>query len=242
MNNLQFQEFAIEVPLRLRSFYGDINQMPLLLSGKNLEGEVIDVERRLITIKQLFYDRIHSKNEHDRTLLRNWGIDTGVAMINDPDSSGEIIIALYSNPIVRELIHSINSKSSINGGGLQVNTDQYQTIKEGAFILKPDVANALRTNPYSEQKIREGILDYVAEGEAGLVKANLSLVQEIDGGDMSNRMGWHLSSDSGLRLVRVGSVGLEHSGCGYNLNFNYMYFVGKIARPFTYKGLEYKIK
>jgi len=242
MDYLQFQELAIKIPLRLRSFYVTIDEMPLLLSGKNVEGDVIDVKRKLMTINQLFYERIHSTNEHDKNLLRGHGIDTGGVMINDPDCSGETIIGLYSNPVVKELIHSINSKSSIKKGSLQVNTDQYQTIKQDAFIIKHDIANALRKNPYSNQKIREGLLDYVTKGDTQLVKDNLSLVQEINGGDMSNRMGWHLSSDPGLRFVRVGSVGLENSNCGYNLNLNEVHFVAEIANQITFEDLGFKVK
>ena len=242
MDQLQFQELAIKIPLRLRSFYVNIHEMSLLLSGKNIEGDVVDVKRELITIKQLFYERIHNTTEHDRTLLRGHGIDTGVVMINDSDCSGETIIGLYSNPVVKELIHSINPKSSINKGSLQVNTEQYQIIKEDAFVLRSDIANALRKDPYSNKKIREGLLDYVTKGDTGLVKANLSLVQETNGGNMSNRMGWYLSSDPGLRLVRVGGVELEYSNCGYNLNLNNVHLVGKIAKPFTFKDLESQVR
>lgn len=239
---LQFQELAIKIPLRLRSFYENIDKMSLLLSGKNIEGDVVDVKRELITIKQLFYERIHNTNKHDRTLLRGHGIDTGVVMINDPDNSGETIIGLYSNPVVKELIHSINPKSSINKGSLQVNMEQYQTIKKDAFILKPDIANALRKDPYSNQEIREGLWDYVTKGDTELVKDNLSFVQETNGGNMSNRMGWHLSSDPGLRLVRVGGVELEYSNCGYNLNLDNVHLVGKIEKPFTFKDLESQVR
>src|SRR3989338_10060903 len=78
MSDLQFQEFQrkmveVDVP-RLRSFYERIvDQMPLLLS----DGRVP------MTPKQLLYERVHGKNEHDRNLLRDNYVDTAFSVITD---------------------------------------------------------------------------------------------------------------------------------------------------------------
>lgn len=244
MNNLQFQEPAMDVPLRLRSFYGrNIDQMPLLLSGKDKEGEVVDVVRTPITVKQVLYDRVHGTHENDRTLLRDNYVDTGVAVIVDPNGSGEAIIGLYADPIVQELVHSLNPESPLKAGSLPVDTDQYQAVKKGAFVLSPEVANALRSNPYSEQKTRERFWDYVAEGDASLVRDNLTLVQEVNGGSMKDRMGLYLSSSPGLRLVCVGSVGDVNSSASGDDDLSNMYgrLVGVVAEPLARENLESKV-
>ena len=244
MSNLQFQEPAMDVPLRLRSFPGrNIDQMPLLLSGKDKEGEVVDVVRTPTTVKQLLYDRVHGTHENDRTLLRDNYVDTGVAVIVDPNGSREAIIGLYTDPIVQELVHSLNPESPLKAGSLPVNTDQYQAVKKGAFVLSPDVANALRSNAYSEQKTREGFWDYVAEGDASLVRDNLTLVQEVKGGSMKDRMGLYLNSNPGLRLVCVGSVGNNDSCADGNGNLiDYIgRLVGVAAEPLARENLESKV-
>lgn len=234
MSDLQFSEPAMEVPMRLRSFYGrNIDQIPLLLSGKNAEGEVVDIKRVPVTVKQVLYDRVHGEHEHDRTLLRDNYIDTGVAVITDPDGSGEVVVGLYSDPAVKELVHSLNPESPLKSGSLPVISDQYQAVKKEALVLSSDVANALRSNAYSQQKEREGFWDYVAEGDAGLVRDNLALVQEANGGDMSDRMGLWVSSNPGMRLVCVGSVGSNYSYAlgDYNLDYLYGRLVGVAAEP-----------
>ena len=241
MSNLQFQEPAMDVPLRLRSFPGrNIDQMPLLLSGKDKEGEVVDVVRTPTTVKQLLYDRVHGTHENDRTLLRDNHVDTGVALIGDPNGSGEAIIGLYADQIVQELVRSLNPESPLKAGSLPVNTDQYQAVKKGAFVFSPDVANALRSNAYSEQKTREGFWDYVAEGDASLVRENLALVQEVKGGSMRDRMGLFLTSHPGLRLLCVGSVGLKSSVAGgyldLGLNNGGGRIVGLAAEPLGARG------
>lgn len=34
-------------------------------------GEVLDIKRVSVTVKQVLYDRVHGEHEHDRTLLRD---------------------------------------------------------------------------------------------------------------------------------------------------------------------------
>ena len=244
MSNLQFRELAVDVPLRLRSFSGKaIDQMPLLLSGKDEQGEVVDVVRKPITVKQVLYDRVHGTHKNDRTLLRENNICTGVAAIVNPNGSGEAIIGLYADPIVQELVHSLNPES-LKAGSLPVNTDQYQAVKKGAFVLSPDVANALRSNPYSEQKTREGFWDYVAEGDASLVRDNLTLVQAVVGGSMKDRMGLYLSSKPGLRLVSVDFVGHFGYSCAVGINGLSLHsgcLVGVAAEPLARENLESKV-
>ena len=243
MKNLQSQE-STKIPLRLRPFYGtNTDLMPLLLSGKNKKGKVADVKRTPITVKQVLYDRIHSKHENERIHLRHSSIDTGDVIIVDPKGSGETIIGLYTNPSVKELVHSLNPKSPLEKGSLLVSTEQYQAIKKEAFVLSPKVANALRDYYYNEQKAREGFWDYVAEGDTGLVRDNLAFVQKSYGGDMSDRMGLYLDSNPGLRLLCARSVAAKFNARGYDLRYYCTngHLVGVAAESLARKNLESKV-
>ena len=243
MNNLDFQETELDVPLRFRSFYGKpIDQMPFLLSGMNEKGEVVDIKRVPITIKEVLQERVHGENEHDKVLFRDNYVTTSVAIIVDPDKSGEAIVGLYSDHLVRDLVHSLNSKSALQSGSLPITTDQYQAIKENTrFVFSPDVANALRSNAYNELKSREGFWDYVTEDDTNLVRDNLALVNAAVGGDMSDRIGLYISGSPGLRFVWLGSVGnYSDADSGYNLS-TYGRLVGKAAEPLGRENLESKV-
>jgi len=198
----------IEVP-RLKYFRGRINHnMPLLLGGTDEEGKVIDVRRTPMTSAQLLDERVNGANVHDRDLLRDNYTDVAFAEIVDPDGSGEIKYALYSQPLVRELFDSFNPKSKISRNGLVITQDQYHEIpKEDCFIVSPDVANDLRENGYRHPDIRKEVWIYSAEGNKGLVDGSLELVQQRISGDISNRMGISPSSYPGLRYWCVGGFG-----------------------------------
>jgi len=243
MSHLNFQEPAFEVPLRLRSFYGrNVEQMQRLLEGKDENGKVVDIPRTPITVKQLLYERVSGKYEHDRTLLRDNYVNAADVIVVDPEGSGETIIGLYTDPAVKELVHSLCSINQLVAGSLPVSTDQYQEIKKQAFVFAPNVANELRRDPYSQQEFREEFWNYVAEGDTDLVRANLSLVQEVNGGSMKDRMGLYLSSNSGLRLVCVGSVGGISDADGYRgLGLSDGPLVGVAAEPLARENLESKV-
>ena len=215
MGELEFREPAIQSLKRLRLFndegWGGVNdhgfQMQLMLSGKDVKMKVVDVRRKPITIKELLYERLFGPNDHDRDLLRENTIDTSVIAIGDPNDSGEVIIGLYSDPLVRDLVHSIQEYSPIRSNdAIPVSIDLYHSIRGRAFIIRPEEKSSLRKNGFNEQRLREEFWNYVAEGDETLVRETL----EIVGGDMSSSMGVYLSPTSGMRLVSVGPI-YEHS-------------------------------
>ena len=222
MSDLQFQGLMVDVPRRFRSFYGrNIDQMLLLLSGEDEAGDVVDVPRVPMTLKQLLYERVHGENVHDRKLLQDNYVDTACAVISG-DSSGEVLVGLYSDPLVKELIHGLNPGSRLQGGSLLVGADAYQEIKENAFVIPSDAVSNLRSSPFDEQVVREGFWNYIAEGDAELVRDHLSLVQERRGGSMKNRMGLWVSPNPGLRLLCARSVGGYYGGgVAYGLHLGY---------------------
>jgi len=214
------------VPTQFRSFYGrNIEQMPLLLSGKNAEDKQVDIERVPMTAYQLLNERAYGENEHDRNLLRNNYVDTADVLITNPRDTGEVVVAHYANPLVQRLVTSLNPKSSVKNYGLIVDVDTYEAIKadkNNSFVLHKNIANELRRDCYSNQKSREAFWEFVALGNQNIVKENLTLVQQANGGTMSNRMGLWLSKFSGLRLLCVGSVGSNSSfAYGYFSIYNY---------------------
>jgi hypothetical protein len=204
MSNLNFTEPDRPYETRLKSFYGNpLKQMPILLSGK-VGDEAVGVPRRVITPKEVLHERVRGTHEGDKSLLVNKYIHTGAAVITNPDGSGDVVIGLYSDPVIQKLVHSLNPDSPIPGYSLKVSTEEYHAVE--GLRISATVANDLRANVYAHKKMREKAWDFVAEGDARLVADNLALVQDKKGGSMDNRMGWFFSNDPGLRLVCVGSV------------------------------------
>ena len=201
MSNLKFPEevtVSTTTP-KYKSYFGrSIDNMPRLLA----EG------RYLITPKQLMYARVHEKNKYDRDLLRDNYIYAACAVCVAPDRTGEVAIGLYSHPTVKQVIDSLSPESNVVGGSLVLTPDQYNAVKDNAFVLSPVVANSLRNNAYSELKKREAFWEYVAEGDKKLVTDTRKLVKEKSGsGNLENRMGLFLTSTTGLRLLYLGPVG-----------------------------------
>ena len=195
----------IEVP-RLRYFRGKINHtLPLLLSGTDEDREVIDIPRTPMTLKQLLDERVNSTYRFDRDLLRKGYTDVAFFEIGNPDNSGEIKYALYSQPLAKELFNSLNPRSNIVNRKLFITPDQYHAIPEqDSLVIPADVANDLRKKGYSHPDIRRKIWVYGAEGDESLFDGSLGLVQQLIGGDFSNRMGIFPSSYSGFGSWFVG--------------------------------------
>tara|TARA_Y100000034_G_scaffold37913_2_gene46569 strand:+ start:992 stop:1816 length:825 start_codon:yes stop_codon:yes gene_type:complete len=224
MQEIQFQEETeLKIPCkirRLRSFEGkSINNIVMLLNGTNEKGKIVDVKRNLVTPKFLLNERVYGKNYHDRILLQDKNIDTACGVVVDPEGSGEVVLGLYSDPIVKELINSLNPNSDLKNNSLVISRDYYQAIKKNGFVFSPDIANNLRANAYSENKARQAAWEYVIEGESKLFKDYVKLVIEklneiyrsafilpnkYDSN--TNCLGWSLSQDSGLKLLGVGSI------------------------------------
>lgn len=216
MNDLQFREPGINIPRRLRSFSGrTIDQMPTLLSGKDKNGNVVDVPRVPMTPKQVLYERAYGKNRHDRKLLRNADVDTACAIIGNPDRSGEFVVGLYSDPLVKKLIAGLNPRSYIREGSLQIDMDVYQTIKKNGLVISSDKAHKLFY--LDDVHFREKFWDYVIEGDAKLIRKNLSFIPPRRyGGNMEDKMGLQLfpTTHFGLNLLCILSIERKSAGLG----------------------------
>jgi hypothetical protein len=253
MTKLEFQEPSIEVPLKLKSFYGRvIDQMPLLLSGKNENGEIVDVERKVITPKQVLEWRVKGKNIIDRNLLGENEISTGSVVLVNPNGSGETIVGLYSNPLVKELVHSLNPKSKITrgsknyslNGSLRVNSDTYYTIRNDAYIIQPTAANNLRKSKYGEKRVTRGILEYLAEGDQKLLKENLELMRESIHDWPAKDMIIGGLPYSGLKLLGLGQIreGINEDfvECIELCRYNH-FLVGVAEKPLGKNNLERRL-
>ncbi len=185
------KDLSFEDAVKLRSFYGGIaDQMPLLLAGNRLP----------MTPRQLLEERVRGTNVHDRDLLRNIYVDMACAIIAHP--SGEVLVGLYDDPLVKGLIDGLHPKSKLHDGSLPMSDGVYEQIRENAFVISCEAANHLRDRAHHEQKVREAFWDYITEGDASLVRDYLHLVQECRGGHIKKRMGLWLSPQHlGLRLL-----------------------------------------
>jgi len=170
--------------------------------------------RTPITPKQLMYARVHEKNKHDRDLLQDTYVAAACAVC--VDAKGKVVIGLYSDPTVKQVIDSLSPESEVVGGSFVLTPDQYNAVKDNAFVLAPAVANNLRNNRYAEMTQRQAFWEYVAEGDTRLVTDTLALVKRRVGGSLEDRMGLFLSSVVGLRLLCLGSVG---GGSAFSINY-----------------------
>ncbi len=233
MSDLQFQETIVDGPRRFRSFCGrNIDQMPLLLA----DGRVP------LTPRQLLEERVHGKNVHDRDLLRDNHVDTACAVVTD--NSGEVIIGLYSDPLVKELIHGLNPESRLQDSSLLVGADAYHEMKKNALVIPAGVAHDLRSNGYSHQTMQDAFWEYIAEGDADLVRDHLNLVQERRCGRMENCMGLWVSSKQGLRLLCAWSVGDDNGDAFGSFHPGY-YFGGRlvgVVAPGAHQKLEETVR
>ena len=231
MVGLLFQGHVVESPRLLRSFSGrNIEQMPLLRSGKDEKGNVVDVPRTPITPQQLLYERVHGKNEDVTGLLTDKYVDTACGLFVDPMGSGAIKVGSYGIPVVYGVINQLNLMSLLEDGSLRITAEFYESIpKKDAYFISADAANALRQNPYAELKVREGFWEYVAEWNTQLVQEYLKLVQSKVGGSMKDRMGLDLSPVQGMRLLGlrpVDIIGYANGGGGH-LGSDLGHLVGK---------------
>ncbi len=219
MSELNFQGRTKDAPLIFRALYGRvIDNMSLLLSGKDENGEAVDIQRTPITPKKLLHERISCENEQDRDLLRNNYVFTALPVMDNPDGSGEVKLVHYSQSAAKELVDSLNSESTLENGALVITPDQYHAItSQDSHVIAPNVANELRNDAYSNVTARRDAWEFFAEGDTNLVDKTLELVHEEVGGTFDDRMGLWLSDyKSGLRLLVVGSVGDYYSNANGN--------------------------
>ena len=209
------EETELIVPIkvvRFKEFYGrEIFQLPLLLSGRDKEGEnsrVIDVPRTPITPQQLLYERLHCKNENDKNMLRANYVHTAYPVIADPEGSGAVVIGSYSEPVVREIVNSLSPKSKTSQYSIVVSNEQYEAVKSCSekIFIPPDIANNLRKDRYSEQKTRLMFWGFITESDTKLLDGIMADVAAEKHGDLTNLMGLSLSQQKGLRLLCISAV------------------------------------
>lgn len=225
MSNEQFSEMVtVNQPIQVSHFKffpgRNIDQMPLLLSGKDVQGNVVDVPRVPLTGKQLLEYRLHGQTASDKASLTDNYAHVACGVLGDPQGSGEVVVGVYAIPLVTALVNSLSPANKLVGGALPVNVDQYQTVKKDGFVFSKTVANDLRNDAYSHKNKRRAFWEYLAEGDTKLSKAYIADVLKKTEGTLENRLDFvSRNVNLGFRLLCVGSVGGGSSiAGGYDLD------------------------
>jgi len=214
-----FQEPVKNSPSRLSGFNGKFSEIiPRMLTGKNEAGEIVDVMRTPISLKQLIFERLHNEYQLDRNNLRSKNLSVGDIMISS-DEGG--VIGLYSNPVVRELVNSITPakeiKHSLNL--FSVNSEQYEAVKKGGFFIDQEFLLKLA---YTREgiwelgaryrKVKDQFWEFVTEGDKGLLEDYINLLQEFNKRNSNEGFYENMMDFIGLGLCQQGFNFLGISG------------------------------
>jgi len=180
-----FQEPVKNSPSRLQIFSGKLAEViPRMLSGKNDTGEIVDVKRTPMSIKQLIYERLHNEYQQDRNNLRSRDFNVSDIMIFSEEGG---VVGLYSNAVVREIVNSVSPAKVIKHGDetFSISAEQYEAVKKGGFFIDREFLLKLA---YSQEgvyelgarykKVKDEFWEFITEGDKGLLGDYINLLNE----------------------------------------------------------------
>lgn len=208
--------------LRVQLFTGrPVEQMPVLLASQ---------PRRIpLTILRIFEKRI--AKGRDQKVSQDIYFTSSDMFIVDPSGSDAMKAVWYEHEKAQELARQLKSTGQLVGGSLPVSAEVYSDIVgEGVFEFAPSVVNELRNNCYSCIKEREAFWEFAARGDRRLFDDNFKLQKDKER-TLSNCMGVFPSVYKGMRLVWLGSVGINYSNANgnNNLDINFGRLAGELA-------------
>ncbi|MGA2173028.1 MAG: hypothetical protein ABSG82_08505 [Sedimentisphaerales bacterium] len=189
-------------------YYGSPwDEMPSLLSGP----------REPMTPSQLLNGRLLMENppkEHplapgtiDGRILSQLYVDTSACFVVNPNLSGEVRIALFSDPVAKKLLKEFIGRSENDESLMYLTCTGYNHIK--GLLLTGEQVQSLRDDPFSMVDKREEIWDFIAEGDRKLIRRYKDLVFRETDGSITNRMGVCPPSPSTTafyQLLRINSI------------------------------------
>ncbi len=198
----QYEMVMIHVR-RFQPFYGaNYKMMQGLLTGKDKDGNPVDVTRSPISPKRLMELRLgYVGSEADKIEFRNNYVDTSLAVLPDPNSD-EVI---FSNR--PPLIYQLNEDTRLVGGNLEFDGDVYAEAKKSGFTINASDANTLRNNTYALPKLRREAWEFFAEGDTEITEAYAADVTKTTRLEFDKVMGLYLPRSKGLRLLYVWRLG-----------------------------------
>ena len=117
-----------------REFYGRVfDQMPLLVSGRNKQGEVDDVPRNPASFAYVLERRMEAPQDVREAWQNNY-FSTGDSLARGVDGS---LVSTWDSPILR----TVTPESTLLDGALRLSTAQWNELraqKDGTLYLSAD--------------------------------------------------------------------------------------------------------
>ncbi|PIN81517.1 hypothetical protein COV13_00885 [Candidatus Woesearchaeota archaeon CG10_big_fil_rev_8_21_14_0_10_32_9] len=212
-----------EQTVPFKEFYGaNYKQMPLLISGKNEKGKVVDIPRIPLSYEGLMKRKLQVLNasqEIQDAWYTNY-FDTGDGVATD--RAGNIKIE-YDSPTMR----SLNPESKLKSGALVLADDAFEKIQGHEFTSK-DIAKYKFNESLSESEVNEHPFWMVlAREDKALLKEYAHQIfkkaKETHGYDKN--MGVYLSSFRevpNMRLWLSNRLDNDSNASGLNFLVNYI--------------------
>lgn len=192
--------------LRIQPFLGKpIEQMPVLLASQ---------PRRIpLTILNIFEKRIAKGS--DQKASQDSYFTSSDMFIVDPSGSDAMKAVWYEHEKAQELAKQMKSTDQLINWSFPVDADLYcEFTGEGVYDFKPSTVRALRIDGYSCSKEREAFWEFAVRGKKAVFDDNLKFQTDRER-TIENSMGVFPSTYKGMRLVWVGSVGVNSDASGY---------------------------
>ena len=131
-----------------QEFYGPVvKQMPLLVSGENKKGDVVDVPRDPASFAYTIERRETAPKDVRRAWQNNY-VFTGDAVSRGVDGS---LVSTWDSPILR----TVNPESTLVRGALKLSTIQWKELqaqKEGVLYLSAEQVAEVRGKGYVKKE------------------------------------------------------------------------------------------
>ena len=184
----------------------------------NLMPELVKSKRKFGNYKDLIQGRLKQYNSdaNDRNLL----VGNGFGLPGNPIFSfnGEQTLIydleLPELSFVKELVSGLNSKTNLNNSwSLPVDEEIYNRIKEskGTHTLSKKLVEELKNNAHSNVAKREELIEKFCQDDSKLAKEYMDFVKDNNKTNMKEVLGFFPGNFEGMRLVYVGSVGINDS-------------------------------
>ena len=136
-----------------------IKLLQRILTGKDKNGQQVDVPRELISPAQLFEQRLRGKDD-DKAYLRSYAFDTSLCVVPNPDI--DEIKLVHRSPLLLDETLS-DETLSIQGGTMPVSREQYHAAT--GLVLTSNEVTEFRNNHFGLPKKREEIFEFAVEGD-----------------------------------------------------------------------------
>ena len=174
MRNISSRDNKLCIP-KYKEFAGNTIQylMPRIRTGKDLNGEKIDIERELMSPEEIFRNRVYEPVYYERCrFIYHRFVLTNMLVMHNPTGSGEVKLVKYDNLIAKKIINSCSPESKTTNEGYLVLTKRDYNLVGDKFVYvinDPEKLNMKKT------------LDFILNNDQKLLLANQILIEILNG-------------------------------------------------------------